>query len=59
MPHPYAAWTRKHQPDKRFGIGVIKAISARGVTETMRDLNMNVRLVFDYLKMTKNSLGSH
>lgn len=44
---------------RRFAIGVIKAISARGVTETMRDLTMNVRLVFDYLKMTKNSLGSH
>jgi predicted transposase YbfD/YdcC len=39
---------------RRFAIGVIRVISARGVTETM-----NVRLVFDYLKMTKNSLGSH
>lgn len=42
---------------KRFAIGVIKAISAKGVAETMRNLTMNVRLVFDYLKMTKNSLG--
>ncbi len=42
---------------RRFAIGVIKAISLKGVAETMRDLTMNVRLVFDYLKMTKNSLG--
>ena len=42
---------------RRFAIGVIKAISAKGVAETMRNLTMNVRLVFDYLKMTKSSLG--
>jgi len=36
---------------------VIKAISNKGVAETMRNLTMNTRLVFDYLKMTKNSLG--
>lgn len=44
---------------RRFAIGVIKSISSNGVAETMRDLTMNVRLVFDYLKMTKNSLGRH
>jgi hypothetical protein len=48
----------QHEPEnisriRRFAIGVIKAISARGVTETMKGLTMNVRLVFDYLKMTK------
>lgn len=42
---------------RRFAISVIKAISSKGVTETMRNLTMNIRLVFDYLKMTKNSLG--
>lgn len=41
---------------RRFAIGVIKALSPRGIAETMRDLVMNTRLVFDYLKMTKNSL---
>ncbi|MCP4090973.1 MAG: ISAs1 family transposase [Gammaproteobacteria bacterium] len=42
---------------RRFAIGAIKAISSKGVAETMRDLVMNTRLVFDYLKMTKNSCG--
>ena len=42
---------------RRFAISVIKATSSKGVTETMRTLIMNVRMVFDYLKMTKNSLG--
>ena len=40
---------------RRFAIGVIKTVSGNGVAETMRDLSMNTRLVFDYLKMTKNS----
>lgn len=43
---------------RRFAIGLIKLTSSMGVAETMRKLTMNVRLVFDYLKMTKNSLGS-
>lgn len=42
---------------RRFAIGVVKNTSLRGVTETMRMLAMNIRLVFDYLKMTKNSMG--
>ena len=42
---------------RRFAIGVIKSVSSKGVSETIRDLTMNVRMVFDYLKMTKNSLG--
>ena len=43
---------------RRFAIGVIKAISSKGVAETMRNLVMNTRLVFDYLKMTRNTLGN-
>ena len=35
---------------RRLAICVIKAVSSKGVAETMRDL------VFDYLKMTKNTL---
>jgi predicted transposase YbfD/YdcC len=42
---------------RRFAIGVIKAISTKSVAQTMRMLTMNVRLVFDYLKMTRNALG--
>lgn len=42
---------------RRFAIGVIKSTSSKGVTETMRKLTMNLRMVFDYLKMTKNSMG--
>jgi len=42
---------------RRFAIGIVKNTSLKGVAETMRMLAMNVRLVFDYLKMTKNSVG--
>lgn len=42
---------------RRFAIGVIKITSSEGVSETMRKLTMKVRMVFDYLKMTKNSIG--
>jgi predicted transposase YbfD/YdcC len=41
---------------RRFAIGIIKVVSSKGVAETMRNLIMNTRLVFDYLKMTRNSL---
>ena len=41
---------------RRFAIGVIRAKS-NCVAATVRKLNRNPRLVFDYLKMTKNSLG--
>jgi predicted transposase YbfD/YdcC len=40
---------------RRFAIGVIKSKSVRSVAQKMRELTRNVRLVFDYLKMTKNS----
>jgi predicted transposase YbfD/YdcC len=40
---------------RRFAIGVIKSKGARSVAQKMRELTRNTRLVFDYLKMTKNS----
>lgn len=39
---------------RRFAISTIKNISKRSVAETTRKLAMNVRMVFDYLKMTVN-----
>ena len=45
---------------RRFAVGVIKCVSdgKTSVAETMRTLNRNTRLVFDYLRMTKNSTRS-
>ena len=43
---------------RRFAIGVIKAKGVRSVAQKMRELTCNVRLVFDYLRMTKNSCAS-
>jgi predicted transposase YbfD/YdcC len=42
---------------RRFAVGVIRtcAKGKAGVAETMRKLNRNPRLVFDYLRMTDNS----
>jgi predicted transposase YbfD/YdcC len=40
---------------RRFAIGVIKSKGARSVAQKMRELTLNVRLVFDYLRMTENS----
>lgn len=40
---------------RRFAVGLIKSKGVRSVAEKMRELTWNVRLVFDYLKMTKNS----
>ena len=40
---------------RRFAITVIKAKKPRSVAQKMRQLMGNVRLVFDYLRMTKNS----
>jgi len=40
---------------RRFAIGVIKSKGARSVAQKMRQLARNVRLVFDYMRMTKNS----
>ena len=40
---------------RRFAVGVIKSKGARSVAQKMRQLTRNVRMVFDYLRMTKNS----
>ena len=43
---------------RRFAIGVIKSKAVRSVSQKMRELTRNVRLVLDYLRMTKNSCSS-
>ncbi len=42
---------------RRFAVGILKAFSdgKTSIAEKMRRLNRNTRLVFDYLRMTKNS----
>jgi predicted transposase YbfD/YdcC len=40
---------------RRFAVSIIKSKGVRSVTEKMRELNRNTRLVFDSLKMTKNT----
>lgn len=40
---------------RRFAIGLIKSRGAPSVAQKMRQLARNVRLVFDYLRMTQNS----
>ncbi len=40
---------------RRFAVGLIKSKGVRNVAQTMRVLTMNTRLVFDYLKMPRNS----
>ena len=40
---------------RRFAMGVIKSKGAGSVAQKMRQLTRNVRLVFDYLRMTENS----
>jgi predicted transposase YbfD/YdcC len=40
---------------RRFAIGVLKSKGPGGVAQKMRRLTRNVRLVFDYLRMTENS----
>lgn len=40
---------------RRFAIGVIKSKGVRSVAQKMRELTQNVRLVFDYLRMTGNT----
>ena len=43
---------------RRFAVGILKSfqIPAQSVAELMRKLCFRTRLVFDYLRMTKNSL---
>jgi predicted transposase YbfD/YdcC len=43
---------------RRFAIGVIKSKGVRSVAQKMRELTRNVRLVLDYLRMTKNACTS-
>lgn len=40
---------------RRFAISIIKSKAVRSVAQKMRELTRNVRLVFDYLRMTKNT----
>ncbi len=40
---------------RRFAIGLIKSKGVASVAQKMRQLNRNVRMVLDYLKMTTNS----
>ncbi len=40
---------------RRFAIGLIKSRSRDSVAPTCRKLSRNVRLVFDFLRMTGNS----
>jgi hypothetical protein len=40
---------------RRFAIEVIKSKGAASVAQKMRQLTRNVRMVFDYLRMTENS----
>ena len=44
---------------RRFAIGLIKSKKVRSVAQKMRELTRNVRLVLDYLRMTKNSCYAH
>ena len=40
---------------RRFAVGLLKSRQIKNVTQKTRQLTLNVRLVFDYLRMTKNS----
>lgn len=42
---------------RRFAIGLIKAKSQDSVAATLQKLHRNIRLVFDYLRMTVNARG--
>jgi len=44
---------------RRFAIGVLKSKGRGSVAQKMRRLTRNVRLVFDYLRMTENSCACH
>ena len=43
---------------RRFATSIIKHKGVRSVAQKMRQLTMNTRLVFDYLRMTQNSCVS-
>lgn len=44
---------------RRFAIGVLKSKGRGSVAQKMRRLTRNVRLVFDYLRMSENSCACH
>jgi len=43
---------------RRFAIGIIKSKGVDSVAQKMRQLSFNMRLVFDYLRMTKNACAT-
>lgn len=45
---------------RRFAVGILKSFqkSSQSIAELMRTLSFRTRLVFDYLRMTKNSTSS-
>ena len=43
---------------RRFAISIIKSKGVRSVSQKMRQLTQNLRAVFDYLRMTKNSMSA-
>jgi len=44
---------------RRFALGVLKSKGRGSAAQKMRRLTRNVRLVFDYLRMTENSCAGH
>ena len=42
---------------RRFAVGILKSLQKpnQSIAEMMRKLSFNTRLVFDYLRMTRNS----
>ena len=42
---------------RRFAVGILKSFQKpnQSIAEMMRQLSFNTRLVFDYLRMTRNS----
>lgn len=40
---------------RRFAVGIIKSKGVRSVPQKMNQLHRNIRMVFDYLRMTSNS----
>jgi len=43
---------------RRFAVSIIKSKGVKSVAQKMRQLTRNTRLVFDYLRMTKNSCAT-
>ena len=43
---------------RRFSVGIIKSKGVKSVAQKMRQLTRNTRLVFGYLRMTKNSCAT-